>query len=214
MIRHPSRIRRAFPVTVLLRLPVPCFPVERGSHSRVRVSPAVPQELYTIFQDFPRTGASGASQVLRRLSSCLPRPEDSGGPAQPGHIGCAHVAFGSVQTLGVRNCHVEAVPALQGCAVTPTASRILCLRFAHLVRRYTSRLRHGRKTRYGWVARPYPTGTFTLQETPSLLGAITPGMSRALPRVGSMPLFGQGHAADHGPASSLTSQFLSLVLLC
>ena len=29
------------------------------------------------------------------------------------------------------------------------------------------RLRHGRKTRYGWVARPYPTGTFTLPETPS-----------------------------------------------
>ena len=29
------------------------------------------------------------------------------------------------------------------------------------------RLRHGRKTRYGWVASPYPTGTFTLQDTPS-----------------------------------------------
>jgi len=34
--------------------------------------------------------------------------------------------------------------------------------------RVPSRLRHGRKTRYGWVASPYPTGTFTLQETPSL----------------------------------------------
>ena len=41
-----------------------------------------------------------------------------------------------------------------------------------------SRLRHGRKTRYGWVATPYPTGTFTLQETPSFLGAITPGFRR------------------------------------
>src|SRR2546427_2782807 len=30
------------------------------------------------------------------------------------------------------------------------------------------RLRHGRKTRYGWVASPSPPGTFTLQETPSL----------------------------------------------
>ena len=29
------------------------------------------------------------------------------------------------------------------------------------------RLRHGRKTRYGWVASPYPTGTFTPQDTPS-----------------------------------------------
>ena len=33
--------------------------------------------------------------------------------------------------------------------------------------RVPPRRRHGRKTRYGWVARPYPTGTFTLQETPS-----------------------------------------------
>ena len=33
--------------------------------------------------------------------------------------------------------------------------------------RVQPRLRHGRKTRYGWVARPYPTGTYTLQETPS-----------------------------------------------
>jgi len=29
------------------------------------------------------------------------------------------------------------------------------------------RLRHGPKTRYGWVANPYPTGTFTRQEAPS-----------------------------------------------
>ncbi len=33
--------------------------------------------------------------------------------------------------------------------------------------RVPSRLRHGRKTRYGWMAHPYPTGSFTLQETPS-----------------------------------------------
>src|SRR4029453_3537833 len=29
------------------------------------------------------TGAQGASQVLRRLFSCMPRPEDSGGLAPP-----------------------------------------------------------------------------------------------------------------------------------
>jgi hypothetical protein len=58
---------------------------------------------------------SGASQVLRRLSSCMPRPEDSGGPAPPCHVGWARVAFGSVQTLGVRYKRLfEAVPALQG----------------------------------------------------------------------------------------------------
>jgi hypothetical protein len=108
-----------------------------------------------------QAGAVGASQVLRRLSSCMPRPEDSGGPAPPRLIGCARVAFGSVKTLGVRNSHVEAVPALQGARspLRPTgcsvyASPISCSPS-------TSRLRNGRKTRYGWVASPYPTGTFT-----------------------------------------------------
>ena len=33
---------------------------------------------------------------------------------------------------------------------------------------HTARLRHRRKTRYGWVANPYPTGTFTLIDTPDL----------------------------------------------
>ncbi|MEJ1472452.1 MAG: hypothetical protein RPU59_15525, partial [Candidatus Sedimenticola sp. (ex Thyasira tokunagai)] len=28
-------------------------------------------------------------------------------------------------------------------------------------------LRHKRNTQYGWVANPYPTGTFTLQDAPS-----------------------------------------------
>ena len=28
-------------------------------------------------------------------------------------------------------------------------------------------LRHRRNTRYGWMANPYPTGTFTLQDAPS-----------------------------------------------
>ena len=54
---------------------------------RVRVSPSVSQELYTRHRRFPRAGAYGASQVLRRLSSCMPRPEDSGGPPPPRHVG-------------------------------------------------------------------------------------------------------------------------------
>src|SRR3990170_3320210 len=32
-------------------------------------------------------------------------------------------------------------------------------------------------TRYGWLVRPYSTGIFTLQETPSLLGALTVWLS-------------------------------------
>jgi hypothetical protein len=65
-IRLPIRIRRAFPLTVLLRLP----------------------------RAFSYPGASGASQVLRRLSSCMPRPEDSGGPSHPRLNGCSRIAFG------------------------------------------------------------------------------------------------------------------------
>ena len=34
-------------------------------------------------------------------------------------------------------------------------------------------LLHNCNTRYGWLVRPYPAGTLTLQETPSLLGALT-----------------------------------------
>ena len=33
-------------------------------------------------------GANGASRVLRRLSFCIPWPEDSGGPPHPSHCGC------------------------------------------------------------------------------------------------------------------------------
>ena len=115
MIRHPLRMRWAFPVTVLLNLPgrgpqrcvgssiVPCpgFPF--------RASGAVYHR-----PTFSTAGTSGASQVLRRLSSCMPRPEDSDGPAPPCQDGGARIAFGSVKTLGVRDSHVEAVPALQG----------------------------------------------------------------------------------------------------
>ena len=99
------------------------------------------------------------------LPAChgLRTPADHTPPCQGGGV---RVAFGGVQTLGIRDSPVEAVPALQGTRLplrppgyTVDASPIL---FA-----VSPRLRHGRKTRYGWVATPYPTGTFTLLETPS-----------------------------------------------
>ncbi len=49
----------------------------------------------TWIMDYPRQQHNGASRVLRRLSSCMPRPEDSGGPPQPCRIGCFCVAFGA-----------------------------------------------------------------------------------------------------------------------
>ena len=110
-----------------------------------------------------------------------------------------------VQTLGVRNKrHFEAVPALQGTRLPlrPTGYSVDASPILFTV---SPRLRHGRKTRYGWVANPYPTGTFTLQETPSLswrknarpelLGAAGARHERTLFPVSSRPLFGPGYAS-------------------
>ena len=79
------------------------------------------------------------------------------------------VGFGHVKTLAIRNKLISKLYQLSGYAVTPTAYRILCLRFAHLLfATPTSLLRNGGKTRYGWVVSPYPAGTLTQQDTPSL----------------------------------------------
>jgi hypothetical protein len=99
------------------RTPPPACPLFHGDAQvpaviRVRGSPAVPPELSPIHQRFPRAGTLGASHVLRRLSSCLPRSEDSGGPPPPRPVGWASMACGSVQTLGVRHSHVAAARIL------------------------------------------------------------------------------------------------------
>src|SRR5262245_34372470 len=97
----------------------------------------------------------------------MPRPEDSGGPAPPRHSGGARVAFGSVQTLGVRKALSKLYQHFRvrghPCGLQDSLSTLR----PSCSPRVPPRLRHGRKTRYGWVARPYPTGTCTLQETPS-----------------------------------------------
>ena len=153
------------PVT---RHPVPCpsFPF--------RASRAV---CYT--PTFSTAGTAGASQVLRRLSSCRPRPEDSGGPTPPRPYGGARVAFGSVKTLGVRNCHVEAVPALQGTRLPlrPTgcsvyASSILFARVETPDSAMDARLDTG-----GWLVLTRQ-GLSPCKRRQAYLGAITPGIRR------------------------------------
>ena len=62
---------------------------------------------------------------------------------------------------------VAAVPGLQG-ARSPLRPPGYAVDASPLLFAVSPRLRHGRKTRYGWMAHPYPTGTFTLPETPSL----------------------------------------------
>jgi hypothetical protein len=73
-----------------------------------------------------------------------------------------------VTTLGVRHTRLfEAVPALQGTRL-PLRPPGYSVDASPILFAVSPRLRHGRKTRYGGVARPDPTGTFTLQEMPSL----------------------------------------------
>ena len=77
--------------------------------------------------------------MLRRLSSCRPRPEDSGGPAQPRPHGWSCMAFGV--RSNPRQPHqapLRSWTSPSGDAAPPMAARILCLRLVHLVRRVST----------------------------------------------------------------------------
>ncbi len=89
----------------------------------------------------------------------------------------------------LRHCRLHH-PLYRGCiktlgsAVSLAAYVVPWVRFSCLVR--SCDLLHNCNPRCGWLVRPYPTGTSTLQETPSLLGAQRPraklpGGSRQLP---------------------------------
>src|SRR3990172_11822017 len=108
-----------------------------------------------------------------------------------------HVGFGDVKPLAIRNTHFEAVPALRahGCPCGLQDSlctlHLLCSPAQHLW------LRRRCNTRYGWVVSPFPTGTFTRQDAPSLSWrdnvTVHPAEERGaapLPRGGGNGLFG------------------------
>jgi len=86
-----------------------------------------------------------------------------------------HVGFGHVKTLAVRTSSSRSCTSTSGSAASPTAYRMLCLRLVHLVR-HLSGTPPWTKARYGWVLTllkmllsiSFPTGTFTLQDAPSL----------------------------------------------
>jgi hypothetical protein len=137
-------------------VPFPSFPV-------IASIAVYPQTVLSPRQEPP----VGASRVLPRFSSCMPRPEDSGGPPHPHHSGCFVLTSGTLKPSPSATSLSRSCTSTSGCAspLRPTgcsvyASPVLFAAFR--------RLRHRRKTRYGWVASPYPTGTFTPQEAPSL----------------------------------------------
>ena len=170
MIRHPIRIRRASPVTVLLRLPVPWSTVERRfQHCSVSGFP-----LPCLRSCIP---SSKVFHIQERLG--LPKFFDISLPA----------CHGLWTPADLHNLAKSVALMLPSGALKPSASAIAMSKLYQHFRvrghpcglqdslstlrpscspRVQPRLRHGRKTRYGWVASPYPTGTFTLQETPSL----------------------------------------------
>jgi len=126
---------------------------------------------------FATAGTSGASQGLRRLSACMPRPEDSGGPAPPRHGRWARVACGRVQSLGVRHQPLRSCPSTSGDAAPPAAYRMLCRRFVHLVHRSHGSAMDARLATGGWLALTRQ-GLSPCQRRQAYLGARTPRIRR------------------------------------
>ena len=94
-----------------------------------------------------------ASRVLHLISSCMPRPVDSGGSPHPRLfrvlLCCLRWAIkpsASAKTKS-RSC-----TSTSGCATTPAAYRILCLRFARLVHRSLGSATDARLDTGGWLA--------------------------------------------------------------
>ena len=84
------------------------------------------------FMTSPRSGTCGASRVLRRLSSCMPRPEDSDGPPHPSHSGCFVLSSSTLKLSTSATSLFRSCTSTSGCATTPTAYRMLCVRLPHL----------------------------------------------------------------------------------
>ena len=170
------------------------FPTSRLTYCRIRHpvgtrrSPACPgRSTYSSFHPCPRCrrsitlscpntdgfiislhpGTNGASRVLRRLSFCIPWPEDSGGPPHPSHSGCFVLPSRTLTLSASATSLSRSCTSTSGNAISPYGlQNALCTLALHCCSRLTP-LRSRTNTRYGRVANPYPTGTFTPQETPS-----------------------------------------------
>ena len=95
----------------------------------------------------------------------MPRPEDSGRPSGLSPNRDLRVDFRGVKHVVTCMYLITKLYQTSGSADSPVAYLIRCVRFAGVVQ--SCDLLPPRNTRYGWLATPYPTGTFTLQEAPS-----------------------------------------------
>jgi len=161
-------MRRAFPVTVLLRLPVPCSTVERRfQHCSVAGFPlwclrsGIPSSKVVHGQE--RLGLPTCFDVSLPACHGLRTPADLHNLATSVALMLPSGAF-KPSASAPRLC--EAVPALQG-ARSPLRPPGYAVDASPLLFAVFPRLRLGRTTRSRGVARPSPTGTCTLPEMPS-----------------------------------------------
>ena len=136
----------------------------------------------TCFVVYPRQERNGASRVLRRISFCMPRPDDSDGPSHSRHyrmllccLRCTLKPSASATVISKLYQHFRVRDHPYGLQNSLPTLRPSCSQHISM------QLRHGPKARYGWVANPYrkPFLAFSRQGLSpckirrALLGAIT-----------------------------------------
>jgi hypothetical protein len=183
LMRLPMHIRRAFPFTGLLRLParlssptlrfplnsVSGFPLACLSNDIPSVRPSHRQERLGPPKLFSVSLASHA-QAFRLRRTSTPKP-----------FGRLVSPSGTLKPSASANqAYLEAVPAQKASAVSPTAYRILCLRFACLVRPSLDSATDARLDTGGWLALPRQ-GLSPRKKYRAFLGAITSKLRGARP---------------------------------
>ena len=124
-------------------------------------------------------GAFGASRVLRRLSFCIPWPEDSGGPPHPSHRGRFVLPSRTLTLSASATSLFRSCTSTSGNAISPTVYRMLCVRLpCNLVRGLRHSAAGPTLDTGGWLTLTR-RGLSPRKRRRALLGAITTGVKRA-----------------------------------
>src|SRR5215475_2843434 len=173
-------MQRVFPLTVLLRLPgAGAAAARRFQHCSVSGFP-----LPCLRSCIPYAVACAVQEPLgppKFFDASLPACH---GLRTPADLPFLAIPDGRVLPSGAFKPSASAKPcrsctSTSGCAVTPAAYRIRCLRFAHLVRRVSHHdsAMDARLATGGWLALTRQ-GLAPCKRRQAFLGAITPGIRR------------------------------------